>query len=93
MGEVPAGYRRVPHTHKRLGSVLSHVGLSPEELQELCLVVHAQPSEAPCPIDAEYVDSLLDPCLPAVWGGSRGYPPRGHLYQNHLPQGSLTALP
>ena len=93
VGEIPAGYRRVSHIHKRLDSVLSHAGLSPEELQELRFVIRVQPPEAPCPIDVEYVDSLLDPCLPAVLGDSRSYPPRGHLYQNHLSQGSLVALP
>ena len=60
------GHQRVPHAPKRPDGVLSHAGLSPEELQGLPLAMHAQLPGAPRPIGVDI----------RLFGGSCGLTPR-----------------
>ena len=60
------GHQRVPHAPKRSDGVPPHAGLSPEELQELPLAMHAQLPGAPRPIGVDI----------RLFGGSCGLTPR-----------------
>ena len=60
------GHQRVPHAPKRPDGVPPHAGLSPEELQELPLAMHAQLPGAPRPIGVDI----------RLFGGSCGLTPR-----------------